>query len=47
MEIARRRFVAHGFEALDDGALIGTRQNGSDLGFQAETLLEIHFVQRI
>src|SRR5687768_16477848 len=38
--------IANGLEALDDGALIGTRQNRSDLGFQAETLLEIHFAQR-
>ncbi len=46
VETAGRRFVAQGFEAFDDGALIGTRQNRPDLGFQAETLLEIHFVQR-
>ena len=43
VETAGTRFIAHGLEAFDDGALVGTRQNRSDLGFQAETLLEIHF----
>ena len=44
VEPARAGLVAEGLEAFDDGALIGTRQNRSDLGFQAETLLEIRFV---
>ena len=44
VEPARAGLVAEGLEAFDDGALVGTRQNRSDLGFQAETLLEIRFV---
>ena len=44
VEPARAGLVAKGLETLDDGALVGTRQNRSDLGFQAETLLEIRFV---
>ncbi len=47
VEPARAGLVAEGLQAFDDGALVGTRQNGSDLGFQAETLLEIHFAQRV
>ena len=40
---ARDGLVTKGLQPLDDRALIGTRQNRSDLGFQAETLLEIRF----
>jgi hypothetical protein len=37
----RTGLVARSLQPFDHRALIGTRQNRSDLGFQAETLLEI------
>src|SRR5688572_8821576 len=40
------RLIAHSLKALDDGTLVSARQNRPDLGFQAETLLEIHVAQR-
>ncbi len=46
VQFAGAGLVAEGLEPFDDGALVGTRQNRSDLGFQAETLLKIRLTQR-
>src|SRR5688500_10446943 len=46
MERPGAGLIANRLKALNDGALVRTRQNRSDLGFQAETLLEIQFAQR-
>ena len=47
MESARAGLVTESLKTFDDGALVSTRQNGSDLGFQAETFLKVHLAQRV